>query len=39
MAAAEVELKSPFVPLCAKGGIFLSGISDPSLKKRGRGDF
>jgi hypothetical protein len=42
MTAAEGELKSPFVPLFSnffKGGIFLSGDSNPSLKKRGRGDF
>jgi hypothetical protein len=36
MAAAEVELKSPFVPLF-KGGIFFLGFLTP-LWKRGEGE-
>ena len=38
MALAEVELKSPFVPLCQRGS-FLCGISNPSFPKEGKGRF
>jgi hypothetical protein len=38
MAAAEVELKSPFVPLFQRGNLnFLGGILTP-LWKRGEGE-
>jgi hypothetical protein len=38
MGAAKINLKSPFVPLFQRGNL-LRGILNPSLKKRGRGDF
>jgi hypothetical protein len=38
MIIAELELKSPSIPLFFKGGIFLCRLL-PSLAKRGRGDF
>jgi hypothetical protein len=37
MAVSEVEIKSPSIPFF-KGGIVSVG-SNPSLEKRGRGDF
>jgi hypothetical protein len=38
MAAAEVVLKSPLIPLFSKGELLNCGFN-PSLEKRGRGDF
>ena len=38
MAAAEVALKSPLIPLSSKGELLNCGFN-PSLEKRGRGDF
>jgi hypothetical protein len=38
MAAVELELKSPSVPLFQRGNFPGTGLN-PSLKKRGRGDF
>ena len=38
MAAAEVALKSPLIPLFSKGELLNCGFN-PSLEKRGRGDF
>jgi hypothetical protein len=38
MAAAEVAFKSPFIPLFQRGS-FLRYCFNPSLEKRGRGDF
>jgi hypothetical protein len=38
MAQLEFELKSPFIPLFQRG-IFLFRTLNPSLEKRGRGDF
>jgi len=38
MSTAGSELKSPIVPLFQRGN-FLREASNPSLEKRGRGDF
>jgi hypothetical protein len=38
MVAAELELKSPLFPLFQRGE-FSPWDSNPSLEKRGRGDF
>jgi hypothetical protein len=38
MATAEVVFKSPFIPLFQRGS-FLRYCFNPSLEKRGRGDF
>jgi hypothetical protein len=38
MVAVELELKSPSVPLFQRGNFLGTGFN-PSLKKRGRGDF
>jgi hypothetical protein len=38
MVAVELELKSPSVPLFQRGHFLGTGFN-PSLKKRGRGDF
>jgi hypothetical protein len=38
MAAVDLELKSPSVPLFQRGNFLGTGFN-PSLKKRGRGDF
>jgi hypothetical protein len=35
----EAVLKSPSIPLFFKGGIFFRSSLNPSLEKRGRGDF
>jgi hypothetical protein len=38
MAAVELEPKSPSLPLFQRGNFSHTGFN-PSLKKRGRGDF
>jgi hypothetical protein len=38
MALVEAALKSPSIPLYSKGEVSLQD-SNPSLEKRGRGDF
>jgi hypothetical protein len=38
MAQLKFELKSPFTPLCSKGDFSVQDFN-PSLEKRGRGDF
>jgi hypothetical protein len=38
MVAAEIALKSPLIPLCQRGNFSVT-VLNPSLAKRGRGDF
>jgi hypothetical protein len=38
MVAAEIALKSPLIPLCQRGKFSVT-VLNPSLAKRGRGDF